>query len=137
MEYIITGETVGLALDELSQSATDVHEALRKARQMYDAGSVNVSIKKRSWAKNRRRRVTSLHFGNKVHHRRLPVVISCDRGEVSTRSISCDYATAWRGGTAIHVARKPSVIVALPPKADIRRTFCDVRKVPITGVATI
>jgi hypothetical protein len=29
----------------LSESASDVHEALRKARQMYETGSVNVSIK--------------------------------------------------------------------------------------------
>jgi hypothetical protein len=30
MAYIITSETMGLALGALSQSATDVHEALRK-----------------------------------------------------------------------------------------------------------
>lgn len=45
MEYIITGETMALALGEVSQSATDVQDALRKARQMYDIGFVNVTIK--------------------------------------------------------------------------------------------
>jgi ribosomal protein S5 len=45
MTYIITGDTVGLALGAVSESATDVHEALRKARQMYETGMVNVTIK--------------------------------------------------------------------------------------------
>jgi hypothetical protein len=45
VEYVITSETMGLALGALSESATDVHEALRKAREMYDTGFVNVSIK--------------------------------------------------------------------------------------------
>ena len=44
MAYIITGETVGLALDTVSQSASDLDEALRKARQMYDTGLVNISV---------------------------------------------------------------------------------------------
>ena len=45
MAYIITSETVGLAIGFLSETASDVHEALRKARQMYETGVANVSIK--------------------------------------------------------------------------------------------
>ena len=45
MTYTITSDTVGPALDDLSESANDVHEALRKARQMHETGLVNVSIK--------------------------------------------------------------------------------------------
>jgi hypothetical protein len=45
MTYIITGDTVGLALGAVSESATDVHEALTKARQMYETGMANITIK--------------------------------------------------------------------------------------------
>jgi hypothetical protein len=45
MAYIITSETVGLAIGFLSETANDVHEALRKARLMYETGVANVSIK--------------------------------------------------------------------------------------------
>lgn len=45
MAYFITSETVGLAIGLLSETANDVHEALRKARQMYETGVANVSIK--------------------------------------------------------------------------------------------
>ena len=45
MTYIITGDTVGLALGAVSESATDVHEALTKARQMYETGMANIAIK--------------------------------------------------------------------------------------------
>jgi hypothetical protein len=45
MPYSITSETVGLAIGSLLETANDVHEALRQARQMYEAGSVNVSIR--------------------------------------------------------------------------------------------
>jgi hypothetical protein len=48
MPYIITSETVGLAIDLLSETAHDVHEALGKARQMYETGLANVSIKDES-----------------------------------------------------------------------------------------
>jgi hypothetical protein len=45
MAYFITSETVGLAIGPLSETANDVHEALKKARQMYETGLVNISIK--------------------------------------------------------------------------------------------
>jgi len=45
MPYTVTGDTVGLAIDPVSETASDVHEALSKARQMYETGLANVSIK--------------------------------------------------------------------------------------------
>jgi len=45
MAYTVTSDTVGLAIDPVSETANDVHEALSKARQMYETGLVNVSIK--------------------------------------------------------------------------------------------
>jgi hypothetical protein len=45
MAYTVTSETVGLAIDPVSETANDVHEALSKAREMYETGLVNVSIK--------------------------------------------------------------------------------------------
>ncbi|MBO0718559.1 MAG: hypothetical protein J2P55_14650 [Rhizobiales bacterium] len=45
MAYTITGDTVGLAIGPMSETADDVHEALCKARQMYETGLVNVSIR--------------------------------------------------------------------------------------------
>jgi hypothetical protein len=45
MAYIITSQAKGEGLGALSQQAPDVHEALRKARQMHQAGLVNISIK--------------------------------------------------------------------------------------------
>jgi hypothetical protein len=45
MAYIVTSDTLGLAIDSVAETANDVHEALRKARQMYETGLVNVSIK--------------------------------------------------------------------------------------------
>jgi hypothetical protein len=44
MTYKITGDTVGLALGPMSETANDVHEALGKARQMYETGLANVSV---------------------------------------------------------------------------------------------
>jgi hypothetical protein len=44
MLYTITCETVGLAIGPVSETASSVHDALRKARQMCDAGLANVSI---------------------------------------------------------------------------------------------
>ena len=44
MAYAVTSDTVGLAIGPTSETANDVHEALNKARQMYDAGLANVSI---------------------------------------------------------------------------------------------
>ena len=44
MAYIITSETVGLAIGPMSETANDVQEALNKARQMCETGLANVSI---------------------------------------------------------------------------------------------
>jgi hypothetical protein len=45
MPYTVTSDTLGLAIDLVVETANDVHEALGKARQMYETGLVNVSIK--------------------------------------------------------------------------------------------
>jgi len=45
MAYTVTSDTLGLAIGPMSDTANDVHEALSKARQMYETGLVNVSIK--------------------------------------------------------------------------------------------
>ena len=46
MAYTVASDdTVGLAIGPVSETANDVHEALNKARQMYETGLVNVSIK--------------------------------------------------------------------------------------------
>jgi hypothetical protein len=45
MAYSITSDTVGLAIGPMTETANDVHEALSKARQMYDTGLANVSIR--------------------------------------------------------------------------------------------
>jgi hypothetical protein len=45
MPYTVTSDTVGLAVGPVSETASDVHEALSKARQMYEAGLANVSIR--------------------------------------------------------------------------------------------
>jgi hypothetical protein len=44
MAYTVTSDTVGLAIGPMAETANDLHEALGKARQMYDAGLANVSI---------------------------------------------------------------------------------------------
>jgi expansin (peptidoglycan-binding protein) len=44
MAYTVTSDAVGLAIGPTAETASDVHEALSKARQMYDAGFANVSI---------------------------------------------------------------------------------------------
>ncbi len=44
MAYTISSDTLGLAIGPMSETASDVHEALSKARQMYETGLVNVSI---------------------------------------------------------------------------------------------
>jgi hypothetical protein len=36
MPYTITSDKLGLAIDLVVETATDVHEALSKARQMYE-----------------------------------------------------------------------------------------------------
>jgi hypothetical protein len=45
MEYTFTSDTLGLAVGPVPATANDLHEVLSKARQMYEAGLVNVSIK--------------------------------------------------------------------------------------------
>ena len=45
MAYTVTGDTLGLAIGPVSETANDVREALSKARQLYETGLVNVSIK--------------------------------------------------------------------------------------------
>ena len=45
MAYTVTGDTLGLAIGPVSETANDVREALSKARQMYETGLVNVSIR--------------------------------------------------------------------------------------------
>ena len=45
MAYTVTSDTLGLAIGPVSETADDVREALSKARQMYETGLVNVSIK--------------------------------------------------------------------------------------------
>ena len=44
MPYTVTGESAGLAIGPVSETANDVHDALSKARQMYDEGLANVLI---------------------------------------------------------------------------------------------
>jgi hypothetical protein len=44
MAYTVSSDTVGLAIGPVSETTNDVHDALRKARQMYEIGLVNVSI---------------------------------------------------------------------------------------------
>ena len=44
MPYTVNSDTLGLAIDVVVETANDVHEALSKARQMYETGLVNVSI---------------------------------------------------------------------------------------------
>ena len=45
MAYTVTSDTLGLAIGPVSETANDMHEALSKARQMYETGLVNVSIR--------------------------------------------------------------------------------------------
>ena len=44
MPYTVTSDTVGLAIGLVSEIATNVHEALSKAREMYETGLANVTI---------------------------------------------------------------------------------------------
>jgi hypothetical protein len=45
MAYTVTSDTIGLAIDSVSETANDVHVALNKAREMYETGLANISIK--------------------------------------------------------------------------------------------
>lgn len=44
MAYTITADTVGLAIGPVSETVNDVHEALQKAREMFEDGMANVAI---------------------------------------------------------------------------------------------
>ena len=44
MAYIITSDTVGLAIGPMTETANDVQEALNKARRMCETGLASVSI---------------------------------------------------------------------------------------------
>jgi len=66
MAYIITGDTLGLAIGPVSETANNVHEALNKARQM-TGERIN---RRRRRAQNRRRRSVGLHDGTKDDHQR-------------------------------------------------------------------
>jgi hypothetical protein len=44
MPYTVTSDTVGLAIGAVAETASDVYEALGKARQMYEAGLASISI---------------------------------------------------------------------------------------------
>jgi len=44
MAYTVISDTLGLAVGPVAETTNDVHEALSKARQMYETGLVNVSI---------------------------------------------------------------------------------------------
>ena len=44
MPYIVTSDSVGLAIGSMAEKASDVHEALSIARQMYEEGLANVAI---------------------------------------------------------------------------------------------
>jgi hypothetical protein len=44
MAYTISSDSVGLAIDSTAETASDVHEALRIARRMYEEGLANVAI---------------------------------------------------------------------------------------------
>jgi hypothetical protein len=45
MPYTVTAKTVGLAIGPVAETVNNVNEALKKARQMYEDGLANVSIK--------------------------------------------------------------------------------------------
>jgi hypothetical protein len=44
MAYTVSSDTVGLAVGPMTETANDVHDALSKARQMYEDGLANVTI---------------------------------------------------------------------------------------------
>jgi hypothetical protein len=48
MVYTVTSDRVGLAIGSVSETANDVHDALSKARQMYEDGLANVSIEEQA-----------------------------------------------------------------------------------------
>ena len=44
MAYTVISDAVGLAIGPITETAIDVHDALSKARQMYENGLANVTI---------------------------------------------------------------------------------------------
>jgi hypothetical protein len=44
MPYTVASDTVGLAIGPILETANDIHEALSKARRMYEAGLASISI---------------------------------------------------------------------------------------------
>jgi hypothetical protein len=44
MPYTISADTVGLAIGPVAETADTMHEALNKARQMFEEGLANISI---------------------------------------------------------------------------------------------
>jgi hypothetical protein len=44
MSYTVTSDSVGLAIDSMAETVSDVHDALRIARQMYEEELANVPI---------------------------------------------------------------------------------------------
>jgi len=44
MPYTVTSDTLGLAIGPMAETTNEVHEALSKARRMYETGLANVSI---------------------------------------------------------------------------------------------
>jgi hypothetical protein len=66
MASTVTSDTLGLALGPVSETANDVHEALSKARQMYQTGLVNVSITDQSGHKIDGDELLACIMGNKT-----------------------------------------------------------------------
>ena len=70
MPYIITSDTVGLAIGPASETESNVHEALSKARQMYETGLAKPFNSRRGRTKNRQRRSVRLHYRQEKDHQR-------------------------------------------------------------------
>jgi hypothetical protein len=67
MAYTVTCDSVGLAIDSMAETASDVHEALSIARQMYEEGLANVAITDQAGHKiDGDGRLTGLHNGKKT-----------------------------------------------------------------------
>jgi hypothetical protein len=70
MPYTVTSDTLGLAIGPMAETTNEVHEALSKARRMYETGLANVSITDQAGAQNRWRRFAGLYNGEKDYHQR-------------------------------------------------------------------
>lgn len=70
MGYVISSDTVGLAIGPVSEIANDLHDALSKARQMYETGFVNVSIKDEAGHQIAGDDLMACITGRKSNHRR-------------------------------------------------------------------